>query len=366
MNQDVKVIAFYLPQYHEIEENNNWYSKGFTEWVNVKKAKPLFNGHYQPRIPSELGYYDLSSSEIRYLQADLARESGLTAFCYYHYWFGDNKQLLEMPLKEVIRNKEPDFPFCLCWANHSWYNKTWNPNIKRTNYELLIEQKYSGKNDIDNHFYAMLEAFSDGRYLRVKGRLLFVIFDLLSIPEFEYFKSRWNELASKNNLPGFYFVSVGGVENQVHSLLEKTDGVALSQLFVPFFGDYSNFARFKNRTRIELSRYFKKPFNVVAYEKAIKHFNSELFSIPNVYPTIIPNWDHSPRSGYIGTILKDSTPQLFKKHAIDIFNKIKDKKSEDKIVFLKSWNEWGECNYMEPDERFGKEYIYALREALND
>ena len=161
MDKKAHVIAFYLPQFHPIPENDEWWGKGFTEWTNVGKAKPLFCRHYQPRVPADRGYYDLRMPEVRNAQAELAKEAGIDAFCYWHYWFGNGKQLLEQPLKMVVEQGKPDFPFCLAWANHTWYKKRWNSDVSRFSQEVLMEQQYPGIQDIDDHFYTMLPVFRD-------------------------------------------------------------------------------------------------------------------------------------------------------------------------------------------------------------
>ena len=171
-----KIIAFYLPQYHPVKENNEWFGEGFTEWTNVAKAKPLFKGHDQPRVPRDLGFYDLRIPEVRAKQAELAKEAGVDAFCYYHYWFGNGKKLLEMPLERVVELGEPNFPFCVCWANHSWYKKDWNPDTKVLTENLLVEQTYPGDKDIIEHFLYLLPAFKDPRYYKIDGRLVFFFF----------------------------------------------------------------------------------------------------------------------------------------------------------------------------------------------
>lgn len=205
-----QIIAFYLPQFHRTKENDEWWGKGFTEWTNVAMAKPLFRGHYQPKIPTELGFYDLRFSENREAQAILAQKAGISAFCYWHYWFGNGKKLLNMPFEEVVRLKKPDMPFCLAWANHSWYKKSWKTN--KSNFELprgsklLVEQTYPGIEDIDAHFYYLLDAFRDKRYYKIDGRLLFVIYAPLKMIDWQLFRDRWQELAQKEGLSGFYFV----------------------------------------------------------------------------------------------------------------------------------------------------------------
>ena len=173
-----RVIAFYLPQYHPVPENDKYWGKGFTEWRNVAKAKPLFPGHYEPRIPADLGFYDLRIPEIREQQAELAREAGVEGFCYWHYWFGNGEEVLQRPFDEVVASGNPDFPFCVGWANHSWTTKTWTKTKSAAKDTCIFEQKYPGVEDYRVHFYRLLDAFKDRRYIKVEGRLLFVIFNI--------------------------------------------------------------------------------------------------------------------------------------------------------------------------------------------
>ncbi|MEO5893097.1 MAG: glycoside hydrolase family 99-like domain-containing protein [Ferruginibacter sp.] len=351
-----KVIAFYLPQFHPIPENDEWWGKGFTEWTNVAKAKALFKGHSQPHVPADLGFYDLRLPEVKEAQAQLAREAGVSAFCYWHYWFGEGKQLLEKPLQDVIKTGAPDFPFCLAWANHSWQKKNWNSAVSRLSKELLIEQKYPGKKDIDDHFYAMLPMFRDKRYYRLHDKLIFVIYSMEDIPEPDYFIERWQQLALENKLPGFYFIGHTINNANINSpLYRKLDAVNLHLLHNAF----------KNsKYRRLLSWFFHRTLNVIPYSQAMDKWENELLKKDRIYPTIYPNWDTTPRISVLGPVLKDPTPALFKKHVGRILNLISHKADADKVIFLKSWNEWAEGNYMEPDLEYGKGHIMALKEAL--
>lgn len=348
------VIAFYLPQFHPIQENDKWWGKGFTEWTNVAKAKPLFRGHYQPRVPADLGFYDLRLPEIREAQAQLAREAGIDAFCYWHYWFGSGKQLMEWPLQEVVRMKQPDFPFCLGWANHTWYKKQWNSQVSRFSQEKLIEQTYPGIADIDEHFYKMLPVFLDSRYFRLHDKLVFLIYDPSSIPHLEQFIERWQELAVRNNLPGFYFIAqvdAISINAESNKLFDAINYDCIRNLF--------NNSRIRRLVAYTIKRPIVKP-----YKSLLRKYDLSAIKPNRVYPTIYPNWDVSPRIGYIASVLHKSTPQLFEQHVNQILNTLVDKPNDDKVIFLKSWNEWAEGNYMEPDLKFGKEYIYALRRAI--
>ncbi|MEI8108854.1 MAG: glycoside hydrolase family 99-like domain-containing protein, partial [Verrucomicrobiota bacterium] len=196
-----RLVAFYLPQFHPIPENSQWWGAGFTEWTNVTKAKPLFPNHYQPRLPADLGFYDLRVPESRAAQADLARSAGVEAFCYWHYWFA-GRRVLERPFNEVLASKEPDFPFCLAWANDTWSGH-WYGAPKRT----LIEQTYPGPDDHERHFYSLLPAFLDPRYLRVHDRPIFTLFRPKSLPNPQAFIDLWQKLAAQNGLPGIHFIA---------------------------------------------------------------------------------------------------------------------------------------------------------------
>lgn len=355
----MKIIAFYLPQYHPTPHNNEWWGEGFTEWTNVAKAKPLYPGHYQPKIPADLGFYDLRLPEVREKQVELAREAGVDGFCYYHYWFGGGKEELELPFDEVVRLGKPDFPFCLCWANESWSKKFWNKEGAVTiQSKTLVKQVYLGEDDDRIHFYRLLSAFKDERYMRIDGKLVFMIYKPLEFENLPQTMNLWNKLAQEEGLGGFYFigytVNVGGELQHLKEL--GIDAITSCRL---------------NRNTIKgVAWFWRKLISVVfhtprriSYRKAIEEFKGLEEYADNVFPTLIPNWDHTPRSGINGDLLTHCTPSLFEQHAKNVFEQIKNKPDSKKIVFLKSWNEWGEGNYMEPDLKYGKGFIMALRRA---
>jgi hypothetical protein len=351
-----RIIAFYLPQFHPIPENDQWWGKGFTEWTNVGKAKPLFWGHYQPRVPADLGYYDLRVPETREAQAQLARDAGIEGFCYWHYWFGNGRRLLERPFNEVLQSGKPDFPFCLAWANEDWKGF---PIGLKNNREILIEQKYFGTKDYVDHFYTILPAFKDSRYIMVDDKPLFMIYKPLDNPEISVFIESWRKLAAENGLSGIYFV--GQCMNR-----KELD------LFKPIDLDAINIVAI-NECMIERSlgerivyRIYKKIFRlpyVTTYKKAMKHFlYTNIDGQEKKIPTIISGWDHTPRSGKNGLVFKNYTPELFRKHVELV---IKHVNPDQNIIFLKSWNEWAEGNYIEPDLKFGCKYLDVLRDVIN-
>lgn len=380
-----RVIAFYLPQYHPIPENDAWWGPGFTEWTNVAAAKPLFRGHVQPRIPADLGFYDLRLPETREAQARLAREAGIEGFCYYHYWFGEGRQLLERPFNEVVASGKPDFPFCLCWANHTWASSTWtNAKSRKQGSRILMEQLYPGREDNENHFMTLLPAFRDSRYIRVDGKPLFAVFDPFKFQDAPAFLGQWRELARKYGLGDFHFVAVVRTANPTSVAKTRLKGAAdaeavarervsgiLAQGYDAVATDNHQYAQiqarglWQNALHDLFAQYLgiRRPF--LFRQAAInKYMLLELEKQENVYPTLVPNWDRTPRSKE-DSIYVDSTPDEFGKLAQRAFALVADKQAEHRIVFLKSWNEWGEGNYMEPDRQYGRGYLEALRRAID-
>lgn len=365
--KNIEIIAFFLPQYHRVKENDEWYGEGFTEWTNVRMAKPLFRGHNQPIKPGELGYYDLLDPKIRDKQSELAKSAGVSAFCYYHYWFGDGRQLLETPLKEVVRLQKPDMPFCICWANHRWLKKTWNPETSVLDQVPLLSINYGDEADWRLHFNTLLPMFKDSRYYKIDGRLAFVLYRIQDIKNVKRFMAVWDELAVANNLPMFYWINYVDDEvklkdpiqnicdSRILMLKDNITSIAINSIFI------RKIFRFLKSLYSQL---FNRPIGVYSYPINRKKLLSARFYDESVIPTLIPNWDNTARRHEGATVLAGSCPEQFYLHCKEVFSYVKEKKN--KVVFLKSWNEWGEGNYIEPDDKFGRGWIYALRKALND
>ena len=381
-----RLIAFYLPQFHPIPENDEWWGKGFTEWTNVTRAKPLFPGHYQPRLPADLGFYDLRVPEVRAAQAQLASEAGVEGFCYWHYWFAGHR-VLERPFDEVVSSGEPDFPFCLAWANDTWRGH-WYGSAKRT----LIEQTYPGKVDHERHFHTLLEAFHDPRYIRVRDCPIFTIFRPQNLPDSEAFIDFWQELARKNGLEGIHFVAhlfddeldypwrdagYGGavVTNELKLHRRRLWDITRKRLRIS--RDETDAALKVSKTleaateigRLVAHRLAQRllrwPGGVHYYRDAILFFKSMTALELGCYPSVVPGWDNTARAGRNAIVLHGSTPELFAEHLRDILESVADRPAEDRIVFVKSWNEWAEGNYLEPDQKFGHGYLDAVRSALD-
>ena len=377
-----RVIAFYLPQFHPIPENDKWWGKGFTEWTNVGKAKPLFKGHYQPRVPADLGYYDLRMPEVREAQADMAREAGIEGFCYWHYWFGNDKMLLERPFKEVLESGNPDFPFCLGWANHSWTNKTWEVGTKKVKEDFLMQMHYSVE-DYIKHFDYVLPAFKDKRYICVDGKPLFLIFRPLDIPSVKEFIDLWQQKAKDNGLKGIHFVGISpsiDVDNQktidvLRRKVKSQGDVLYPKLFDSGFDAVNSRGVFRAELLARslfniVKRYVLRVFfnHFVLAKMPQREINKFLYDeydkLENVYPTLLPNWDRSARSGKKARIYVDSTPKVFKEQLITALDLLKDKNFEHKILFLQSWNEWAEGNYVEPDLKYGRGFLDVIKDCI--
>ncbi len=377
-----RVIAYYLPQFHPIPENDAAWGKGFTEWTNVAQARPLFRGHYQPRIPADLGFYDLRLPEIREQQAELAREAGVEGFCYWHYWFGNGKMLLQRPFEEVLSSGKPDFPFCLAWANHDWTTGTWQ-NGGGT--RMIARQEYLGEEDYRAHFEYCLPAFRDKRYVRVDGKPLFTIYDVYNFPQLPQFIELWRKLASESGIGDIFFVGFckptstkrrrddGTIERVLPNLKSSADvynrllSLGLDALTPDGrpLAEMRYAGKYRRLIRATLQKYLPwLPAQRFDYSKVMPYYYATEDAWENIFPSIMPQWDRSPRSGITNGIYVNSTPQNFKKHVEQALTLLKDKQPEHRILYLRSWNEWAEGNYMEPDVKYGHGFLDALKAAI--
>jgi len=359
MNCSVRAIAFYLPQFYPIPENDQWWGRGFTEWTNVAKARPLFRGHYQPHLPADLGFYDLRLPETREAQAAMARQYGIEAFCYWHYWFGNGVRILERVFDEVLASGSPDFPFCLGWANETWTG-IWHGAPNR----ILIEQKYPGFEDYRRHFDFLLRAFLDRRYVRVDGKPLLFIYRPHHIPECPMVLEFWRGLAAKAGLPGLHLVALA--PNAEWNPVEYGFDAGTIQIsFSPL--------RYLQRLRRKIERQpllgplvkrmIHKPLYVHSYRESMPGFTKRNVAW-EYYPTVLPNWDNTPRSGRDGVVLAGSTPELFRLHLREAVAAASRYDEDRRIIFVKSWNEWAEGNHLEPDRESGHAYLEVLRDEI--
>lgn len=344
---DTKLIAFYLPQFHPIPENDVWWGKGFTEWTNVTKARPLFPGHYQPHLPADLGYYDLRVPEVRKAQAELAKEYGIYGFCYYHYWF-NGKLLLERPLEEVLRTGEPDFPFCICWANENW-TRRWDGGDD----QILMKQIYSDEDDLE-HIRYLCTFFKDPRYIRTNGKPLFLVYRANLLPDPKRSTEIWREEAYRQGVGEIFLCRVESFPDEHGDPRELGFDAAVE--FQPDWGKLT--ADIKDMRAPE-------EINAYQYEKVVDVMLQKEPREYTLFPCITPNWDNSPRRGRHGVVFTGSKPALYERWLRKTLMKHTcSKKHEDSLIFINAWNEWGEGNHLEPDQRYGRAYLHATKRAL--
>ena len=351
-------IAFYLPQYHPIRENDDWWGKGFTEWTNVARSKPLFPGHYQPHVPADLGFYDLRLPEVRQSQADLAKFYGISGFCYYHYWFNGSR-LLERPFNEVLSSGEPDFPFCLCWANHSWA-RGWIGEEK----DVMLKQTYSFEDDL-NHIRWLIDAFADPRYIRVKGRPLFLIYRPRDLPNPQKTVEIFQSECLKNGLPEPYLIGVDAHSPGFNFETVKFDGTLKFEpqlgVLPDFLDDSNKFSKLMRNLKAGSTNSRLKIYDDLR-ARYLMEIQPRDFS---TYPCVFVSWDNTPRRGRDGIIMTNSTPEGFETALSKRVDSIIDKPFDDRLIFINAWNEWAEGNYLEPDLKYGTQYLEAVKRVIS-
>jgi lipopolysaccharide biosynthesis protein len=346
-------IAMYLPQYHPVKENDEWWGRGFTEWTNTASARRLFPGHRQPRVPGELGFYDLRLAETRVAQAELAQEHGIAAFCYWHYWFA-GRRILERPFTEVLASGEPQFRFCLAWANQSWSGIA-HGAPRRT----LITQTYPGREDEKAHFASVLPAFLDRRYLRIEDRPLFLVYRPELLPNAREFTDHWRDLAADAGLPGLFLVA--DIRNDFAD--RPPDALEFMGLDGAVFVDLPvDRARRPPLIASAVTRLRGGP-EVLCHSES--YVGAPFTQTRPIFPCVFPNWDNSPRTGRQGIAVVGSSPRILKSHMEGAVASVSRLPVEQRLVFLKSWNEWAEGNYLEPDLEHGRDFLRAVAAGLN-
>ena len=338
----VRLIAFYLPQFHSIPENDRWWGEGFTEWTMVRRAQALFPGHLQPRVPTELGYYDLSDPEIRWRQAELARDHGIHGFCYYHYWFNGTR-LLHRPFEEVLQSGEPDLPFAVCWANEPW-SRRWHGREE----DVLQPQAYSAEDD-RAHIRALLPALADPRAIKVRGKPLVIIYRGFDLPDAARLADTWRTEVAKAGLPGLHLLTVEtGWDKGWDATRVGFDGKVR---FQPEFSTLSTVARVPQSAHPSL--------RVFSYDNAWPVLR-DLPQVPyRTYEAVFPGWDNSPRRGADGWVVHGATPESYGTWLRAEIERATSLPPGERLLFINAWNEWGEGAYLEPDEAFGRGYLEA-------
>ncbi len=352
-----RAIAIHLPQFYPFPENDEWWGKGFTEWRNTSTATARFRGHYQPHIPADLGYYDLRLAESRMAQIELAKSHGISGFCYYHYWF-NGKQIMERPVKEMLRNPDEDFPFMLCWANEDW-SRNWEGGFNKT----LIAQRYDEQDDIA-HFHHLLPYFKDPRYIKVDGAPVFCIYRTHLFPDISRTIAVWQNLAAKE---GFRLYICRFEDSLHHGIGQMADGIDAAVEFQPFI----------TREHLKVGNYLQRAsrkllgreyFNFIySYPDLVK---KQLSRVGNdcdykKYPCVFPSWDNSPRrKGRSFTAFKDSTPELFETWLRHVNEHFTPYSKDENFIFINAWNEWAEGCHLEPDLKFGTGYLDAVKKVF--
>lgn len=345
--EHVRAIAYYLPQFHPIPENDEWWGKGFTEWTNVANARPNFRGHYQPRLPADLGFYDLRLPEVREQQAQLAKSYGLHGFCYYYYWFA-GKKLLERPITEVLRSGAPEFPFCLCWANENW-TRRWDG----ADQEILIAQKPSPADDL-MLIRDLLPFFRDSRYIRVEGKPLFIVYHLGALPDARGSGEIWRDCCRRDGIGEIYLCAAGTFDND--------DPVRFG------FDAMVEFPPHKARTRALMGMHElinpKFTGTVIDYNQFVADQIAAPLPDYTLHRTVMPGWDNTPRRTDRGLMFINASPEVYEVwlRAV-VAQTVRSRPQGERLVFINAWNEWAEGNYLEPDLKNGRRYLEAVRRA---
>jgi lipopolysaccharide biosynthesis protein len=344
----VRAIAYYLPQFHPIPENDQWWGKGFTEWTNVAKAVPNFRGHYQPRLPADLGFYDLRLPEVREQQAALAKSYGLHGFCYYYYWFAGRK-LLDLPIREVLRSGAPEFPFCVCWANENW-TRHWDGASR----EILIAQNPSHTDD-RLLIRDLLPFFKDSRYIRVDGKPLFIVYRVGILPDARSSAEIWRDYCRREGIGEIYLCAAKTYDTDdpakygFDALVEFPP----HQLQTPAVGDVLEV------TNAQFSG------TVIDYRQFVADRIARPLPGYTLHPTVMPGWDNTPRQPDRGLIFINSSPEVYELWLREVVAQtVRARAAGERLVFINAWNEWAEGAHLEPDRRHGHQYLEATRRAL--
>lgn len=373
--KNIKIITFYLPQFHTIPENDKWWGKGFTEWTNVRKAKSLFSGHDQPRIPLD-GEYNLLDDDTKIWQANLAKKYGVFGFCYYHYWFKDGRKLLEKPAEQMLNNPNVDLPFCFCWANENW-SKNWDGG----NREVIMEQDYGGKDDWEEHFQYLLQFFKDKRYITVDGKPLFIIYKPDQIIDLYQMTSYWKKRAIEEGFPGLclafqfptYYTDMYyrddifdyriGFE-PVHARNLSTMSTQTSKkirILRSIFGE-NLISKYRKKRSQKIQSKYVKPQNLTMY--FYDEIWEKILNAPwtnEFIPGGFVDWDNTPRNKH-GLVHAGFSIESFENYMTLLIQRAK--KEKKPMIFINAWNEWGEGAFLEPDKKYGYQKLEAISSAL--
>ena len=358
---NIRPLAFYLPQFHPIPENDAWWGKGFTEWTNVVKSKPRFKGHYQPHLPADLGFYDLRLIDTMEEQAALAKKHGIYGFIYYHYWF-NGKQVLDYPVKNMIAQKKPDFPFMLCWANENW-SRNWDGGFDK----LLLHQEYNIADDRQHMEYLCRNVFNDERYIKIEGKPVFAVYKTELFPAAAASAACWHEVCVKEGFSGIYLLKV---ESLVDRVPPKDIGFDAAVEFQP---EWINLPSPVKSTPLEklLDRLHLRKGNpnndkIFEYKELVEKAIEKKTASYKTFPGVTPMWDNTARRATGAHIFKNSTPALYGEWLDHIVKNFKPFSAAENFIFINAWNEWAEGNHLEPCQKWGKQYLEMTKKALSN
>lgn len=349
---DPKLIAFYLPQFHPMPENDKWWGTGFTEWTNVSKAYPNFVGHYQPRLPADLGYYDLRLSEVMEQQAELARRYGVQGFCFYYYWF-DGKRLLDRPIEQMLESGKPDFPFCLCWANENW-TRRWDGQ----DHEVLMAQSHSVEDDTAV-ILDLIRFFRDQRYIRIDGRPLLLAYRVTLFPDFAQTAARWRTICREQGIGEIYIAMVESFELVHANTHPREFGCDAAVEFPP-----QGLAEQKKPSGAIVNPNFAG--GVADYRDLAVRYSARQAPAYTRFKGVIPGWDNSARRQNNSFCFEHATPGAFQAWLEDAIEQTRVQQfGDERLIFVNAWNEWAEGAYLEPDRRYGHTYLEAVKNAFD-
>ena len=353
----IRPIAFVLPQFHPIPENDLWWGKGFTEWTNVAKARPLFKGHYQPHLPADLGFYDLRLPEARHAQAHIAKEHGIHGFCYYHYWF-NGERLLDYPIDEMLRLKEPDMPFMLCWANENW-TRRWDGKDD----EVLKKQEYNSNDDVEHIRWLCEHVFSDPRYIRVDDCPVFLIYRHELFPNISSTTALWRKIAKEEfGMKDLYLCAVESFNNIIDP---KTLNFDAAIEFSPHTVIKHKIAKSRTKRFLEKYGFLKESrLSFRDFKRGVQDCMQRETPDYKLYRCVTPSWDNTPRKAENGAVALGSSPTLYYQWLCYILGQFKPFSKEENFVFINAMNEWAEGNHIEPCIKYGTKYLEYTKKAL--